>query len=273
MAQSLFRDAASVCVVGLFMFPLLWWGITSIKPVSAIYDFNRVVLFDFQPTWENYQVTLFGNGPLPFDARQTLVDSVLVAVSAALLTVTVALPASFALSSIASRLRRIYIMWIVFQRFLPPIAAIIPLVFMFHFVGLLDTRSGLITAHTAMNLPFAILLLKSFFDDVPREIGDAATIDGATRFQTFLKIFVPMIKGGIAATAVLCFVFSWTEFLMALFLTNSIRMLPVKAVTVTTEGGGFSSALTTVAIIPCFVFILLTQKHLVRGLTMGLQKG
>jgi multiple sugar transport system permease protein len=99
-----------------------------------------------------------------------------------------------------------------FQRFLPPIAAIILLVFMFHFAGLLDTRMGLIMAHTAMNLPFAVLILKSFFDEVPREVGEAAAIDGASRFQIFFRIFTPMIKGGIAATAVLCFIFSWTEF-------------------------------------------------------------
>ena len=267
------RYAAALLVTATFQFPLFWWALTSIKPSSAIFDMDRIVFFDFIPTWDNYRVTLFGGGPVLFDSRRTLSDSLAVALGATCLTLVLSLPASFALSLLPFKLSRAYYLWVIFQRFLPPIVAIIPLVFMFHFAGLLDTRMGLIMAHTAMNLPFAVLILKSFFDEVPREVGEAAAIDGANRFQIFLKIFTPMIKGGIAATAVLCFIFSWTEFLLALFLTNSIRTLPVKALNVMTESWGFTSALTTTAMIPCFIFILLSQKHLVRGLTMGFQKG
>jgi multiple sugar transport system permease protein len=267
------RYAAALLVTALFQFPLFWWALTSIKPASAIFDMDRIVFFDFIPTWDNYQVTLFGGGPVLFDSRRTLSDSLAVALGATSLTLILALPASFALSLLPFKLSRAYYLWVIFQRFLPPIVAIIPLVFMFHFAGLLDTRMGLIMAHTAMNLPFAVLILKSFFDEVPREVGEAAAIEGANRFQIFLKIFTPMIKGGIAATAVLCFIFSWTEFLLALFLTSSIRTLPVKALNVMTESWGFTSALTTTAMIPCFIFILLSQRHLVRGLTMGFQKG
>jgi multiple sugar transport system permease protein len=267
------RYAAAVMVTAIFLFPLFWWALTSIKPSSAIFDIDHIVFFDFMPTWDNYQVTLFGGGPVLFDSRRTLSDSLVVALGATSLTIALALPASFALSFLWFRLNRAYYLWSIFQRFLPPIVAVIPLVVMFHFVGLLDTRAGLIMAHTAMNLPFAVLILKSFFDEVPREVGEAAAIDGASRFQIFFKIFTPMIKGGIAATAVLCFIFSWTEFLQALFLTNSIRTLPVQALNVMTVSWGFTSALTTTAMIPCFIFILLSQRHLVRGLTMGFQKG
>ena len=97
-------------------------------------------------------------------------------------------------------------LWIVFHRILPPIAVLVPLVFTYTQVGLRDTRAGVILAHAAVNLPFAILLLKSFFDDVPREVGEAATIDGATRLQSFIRIYAPLVKGGIAATAVLCLI-------------------------------------------------------------------
>jgi multiple sugar transport system permease protein len=114
--------------------------------------------------------------------------------------------------------------------------------------------------------------MKSFFDDVPPEIDEAAMLDGATRFQTFWKVVLPLVTGGVAATAVLCFIFSWTEFLLSLFLTNSIRTLPVKISTFVTSTGsewGFISALGTSAIVPSFIFILLVQKQLVRGLTLG----
>jgi multiple sugar transport system permease protein len=98
-------------------------------------------------------------------------------------------------------------------------------------------------------------------------------IDGATRLQVFTRIYLPIIKGGIAAAAVLCFMFSWTEFLMSLFLTSTIRLVPVQSSLVTTFTWGFTAALSTAAIVPSFIFVLLTQRHLVRGLTMGAQKG
>ena len=98
-------------------------------------------------------------------------------------------------------------------------------------------------------------------------------IDGASPLQSFWKVQAPLIRGGIAATAVLCFVFSWTEFLMALFLTTTIRLLPVQLSLVVTQTWGFTAALSTASILPGFIFILLVQRHLVRGLTMGLAKG
>ena len=267
------RDIAALLTVGLFMFPLFWWGLNSIKPASAIFENFSVNWFDFTPTLDNYRVTLAGEGPAFFASRQAILDTLLVAMGATLLTLVTALPAAFALSLIHFTSKRFIFLWVLFHRILPPIAILVPLVFTYSQVGLRDTRAGVILAHAAVNLPFAILLLKSFLDDVPREVGEAATIDGATRLTCFTRIYVPLVKGGIAATAVLCFIFSWTEFLMALFLTNSIRLLPVQLSLVVTQTWGFTSALSTASILPAFIFVLLVQRHLVRGLTMGLTKG
>lgn len=288
LAQRLCRDVLAVVVVGLFMFPLFWWALTSFKPTSAIFDKDRIVFFDFQPTLVNYAVTLLGKsraelavdsgntfgvgGASSYDCRQTLIDSIIIAVGTTILTVTLAVLASYALSRMRFRGRQAYLGWVLSQRFMPPIAIIVPVVFMFHAVGLRDTRIGLILVDTLINLPIAVLLLKSFFDDVPVDVDEAAMIDGATRLQAFFRIVLPMVRGGIAATAVLCFVFSWTEFLLSLFLTTSIRTLPVKITTFVTSTGsewGFISALGTSAVIPSFIFILLVQKQLVRGLTLG----
>ena len=267
------RDVMAVLTVGCFMFPLFWWGLNSIKPAHAIFENFSVNWFDFTPTLDNYRVTLAGEGPAFFASRQAILDTMLVAMGATLLTLVTALPAAFALSLIHFTRKRFVFLWVLFHRILPPIAILVPLVFTYSQVGLRDTRAGVILAHAAVNLPFAILLLKSFFDDVPRDVGEAATIDGATRFTCFTRIYLPLVKGGIAATAVLCFIFSWTEFLMALFLTNSIRLLPVQLSLVVTQTWGFTSALSTASILPAFIFVLLVQRHLVRGLTMGLTKG
>ena len=282
------RYLVSIIIVGIFVFPIAWWGLTSVKPISAVFDKDRIVVFDFEPTLENYRVTVLGyskrsskedgktlmgtSGNNSYDGRSSIVSSVIVAVGSTLVTTIMALLASYGLSRMRFWGSQGYLNWILSQRFLPPVAIIVPLVFIFHDMGLRDTHTGLIIAHTLINIPIAVLLLKSFMDDITIDIDQAAMIDGATRFQCFWMVILPMVKGGLAATAVLCFVFSWTEFLLSLFLTNSIRTIPVKITTYVTSTGsewGYISALGTSAILPSFIFILLVQRHLVRGLTMG----
>ena len=282
------RYLVSIIIVGIFVFPIAWWGLTSVTPISAVFDKDRIVVFDFEPTLENYRVTVLGyskrsskedgktlmgtSGNNSYDGRSSIVSSVIVAVGSTLVTTIMALLASYGLSRMRFWGSQGYLNWILSQRFLPPVAIIVPLVFIFHDMGLRDTHTGLIIAHTLINIPIAVLLLKSFMDDIPIDIDQAAMIDGATRFQCFWMVILPMVKGGLAATAVLCFVFSWTEFLLSLFLTNSIRTIPVKITTYVTSTGsewGYISALGTSAILPSFIFILLVQRHLVRGLTMG----
>ena len=266
------RDAAAISIVGLFLFPIFWWGLNSIKPVSALFDKDRIVFFDFEPSFINYWVTFSGDGPGVYDARQAIADTLIVALGSTALVVAIGLFAAYALSRLSFRTKRLYIGLTIFQRFTPPIAIIIPIVSIFHTIGLFDTHVGLILMHTVMNLPIAILMLKSFFDEIPAEIDDAAMIDGASRVTILFRICMPLIKGGLAATAVLCFIFSWTEFLMALFITNTIYTLPVKLSIVGTMTSGFSSALGTVAMFPTLIFIFFVQKHLMRGLTLGMQK-
>lgn len=287
-AKRRIRDVLAILMVAVFMFPIFWWALSSIKPYSAIFNKDGPVYFDFAPTADNYKVTLLGysrvelvldsggtsgaGGASSYDSRQTIVDSVVIAVGSTILCIILATLAAYAISRMQFRGKQDYLFWVLSQRFMPPIAVVVPFLFMFRDWGLRDTHLGLILAHTLINIPIAVLLLKSFFDDVPKDVDEAAMIDGATRWQVFSKVVLPMVRGGIAATAVLCFIFSWTEFLLSLFLTTSIRTLPVKITTFVTSTGtewGFITALGTSAIVPGFIFILLVQRHLVRGLTLG----
>src|SRR6476661_1253086 len=118
------RDLAAILTVGLFMFPLFWWGLNSIKPASAIFENFSVTWFDFTPTLDNYRVTLGGEGPGFFTSRQAILDTVLVAGGATLLTLAVALPAAFALSLIHFPQKRAMFVWVLFHRILPPIAVL-----------------------------------------------------------------------------------------------------------------------------------------------------
>jgi multiple sugar transport system permease protein len=291
------RDSIAVLVTGIFMFPMFWWALTSIKPISAVFDKDKVVWFNFKPTLINYAVTLLGRsrsqlaiddglgmgvaGTEAYDSRSSMLDSIVVSIGATTITMFVAVLAAYALSRMRFRGRDAFLNWVLGQRFMPPIAIIFPLVITFKLAGLRDTDNyylgwlSLMLIYSLMNLPIAVLLLKSFFDDVPKDVDEAAMIDGATRLQTFWRIVLPLVRGGIAAAAVLCFVFSWTEFLLSLFLTTDIRTVPVKIQTFVTSTGnewGFITALGTAAVIPGFIFILLVQRHLVRGLTLGALK-
>ncbi len=288
------RDFAAVFVTALFAFPIFWWALTSIKPYSAVFDKDRVNWFDFKPTLINYAVTLFGQsrsqiaideglgmgvaGAEAYDSRQSIMESIVISVGATTITMAVTVIAAYALSRMRFKGRESYLNWVLGQRFMPPIAILVPLVVMFKMAGMRDTDNyymgllGLMLLYSVINLPIALLLMKSFFDDVPKDVDEAAMIDGATRWQSFTKVVLPMVRGGVAASAVLVFIFSWTEFLLSLFLTTGIRTVPVKIQTFVTSTGnewGFIAALGTAAAIPSFIFILLVQRHLVRGLTLG----
>jgi multiple sugar transport system permease protein len=279
------RDLFAVLVVLVFMFPLFWWVLASFKPYTAI--FSRIPnYFDFAATLDNYRVALLGasrinleqgvggqtGGASSYYSIPSILDSIIIAIGSTVLAVLFATLAAYALSRFPIRAKKHVVFFILAQRMMPPIAVAIPLFFIFRDIGLRDTHIGIIIAHTLINLPLATLLLKSFFDDVPRDLDESAMIDGASRFTVFWRIVLPLVRGGIAATAVLCFIFSWTEFLISLQLTTSIRTIPVKITTFVTSTGtewGLITALGSAALVPSFIFILLVQRHLVRGLTLG----
>lgn len=266
------RDVAAALVVSFYVLPILWWGLSAFTPSDALLDIRRMLSLDFTPTLANFALTIFGVEGTIFDSRQTLVDSAAVALLSTAIVLAAATPMAHALSQMTFRHQAALRRTVILQRFLPPVAIVFPLVGLYHSIGLLDTRTGVALAHAALNLPFAVLLLKSFFDDVPHEVTEAARLDGASRREAFSHVVLPLVKGGIATTAILCFIFSWTEFLLSLFLTQNMRTMPVQAGVLVMNMWGLISALTTTALVPAFIFVLIVQKHLVRGLTMGIYR-
>ncbi len=285
------RTIAAVAVTGLFFLPILWWVLASIKPTQEILSVPPT-LIDFEPTLNWYRVVLGNADPTSFNLESTgsvgrgsggstfysipyLRDSAIIGIGSTFLVLLLATPAAYAMSRFPIRRRKDLAFWILSQRMMPPIVAAFPLFFIFRQLGWIDTYHGLILVHAAINAPLAVLLLMSFFDEVPRELDDAARVDGATRFGAFLN-GLNLVRGGIVATAVLAFIFSWNEFLLSLVLTTGrIRTVPVASSTFTTAfltEWGYLAALGTASMIPIFIFILLVQRHLVRGLTLGAVK-
>ncbi|MEM1343418.1 MAG: carbohydrate ABC transporter permease [Pseudomonadota bacterium] len=277
------RLAAALAVVALFVFPLYYWITVAFKNAREIFDTPPNV-WVFEPTLKNFeevfgislgflrqQEVLPGGGNFYMAPR--LWDSIVVALGSTVLAVMVATFAAYALSRMPFKGRHAFVAWVLSTRMMPPVAVAIPMFFIYKDVGLLDSYLGVILIHAVMNLPLAVLLLKSFFDDIPTEIDESALIDGASRWLIFRRVVLPMAKGGIAATAVLCFIFSWTEFIFVLTLTQTgLKTVPVVSSSFVTSTGtawGNMAALGAAAMIPAFVFILLVQKQLVRGLTLG----
>lgn len=284
-SSRMIRTVLAWAVVALFVFPLYYWITVAFKDAREIFNYPPQV-WSFHPTLRNFE-EVFGVS-LGFDFGQQqqvlpgggnwrmaprLWDSVVVAVLSTALSVLVATLAAYPLSRMSFRGRHQFVAWVLSTRMMPPVAVAIPMFFLYKAVGLLDTYTGIILMHAVMNLPLAVLLMKSFFDDIPAEIDESATVDGASRWLIFRRIILPSVKGGVAATAVLCFIFSWTEFLFVLTLTQTgLKTIPVVSSTFVTSTGtawGNMAALGAAAMIPAFIFILLVQKHLVRGLTLG----
>ena len=282
-SQRLLRAALAWTVVGIFAFPIYYWFTIAFRVEREIFELPPLI-FDWTFSGKSFE-EVFGIslGYEPSSAQLTgggnfymmprLLDSIIVAVGSTILTISIATLASYALSRMRFNGQHHFVFWILSTRMMPPVAIAIPMFFIYKQFGLLDTHIGIILVHALMNLPLAVLLLKSFFDDIPLEIDEAALIDGASRWLIFRKIVAPMAIGGVAATAVLCFIFSWTEFLFVLTLTQTgLKTVPVVASTFVTSTGtawGNMAALGVGAMVPAFIFILMVQKNLVRGLTLG----
>ena len=275
-SRPLLRDITAILVVALFFFPIAWTALDSIKPVGAVYSFDRVVLFDFVPTLDNYR-SVFGQGGglfdgQLFDGRKSMLDSIIVAFGATALGLMLALPAAYAIWRLGARQRRRVTLLVLGAWLVPPIALIWPVFQLYHATGLFDTHAGLILAQAAIHLPFAVLVLSSLFSDLPIEVAEAARLDGAGEWVVFQRIVIPMLRGGITATAILFFIFCWTEFFLSLFLSAFTRLMPVQIANMSSAAGGSMMALSTAALLPGFVFVLLVQKHLARGMTLGIQR-
>jgi multiple sugar transport system permease protein len=166
--------------------------------------------------------------------------------------------------------------WILSQRMMPAVAVVLPVFLLFRTVKLIDTHIGLILLYTVFFLPFCIWMLRSYILEIPAEIEESALIDGTSQWQALRYITLPLVAGGLTATATFIFIAAWTEFLMALILTRtSVLTLPVlvsRFFGPQAYEWGVASAVAVVSTVPVVVLGLLVQRHFVRGLSMGAVK-
>ena len=260
--------------LGLFLafvfVPLYWMFVTSIKP-SDDYLAVPPVWFPAEPTLVHYWAALFN-----YRGLQGLINSLVISLAATVLSALFGTMMAYSLARFGTGGKHLSF-WVLSQRFLPPVAVVLPIFLIYRGVGLHDTHLGLIIAYTVFTLPVTVWMMFAYFRGLPRSMEDAALVDGCTRWQAFWRVAVPLAAPGIVAAAVFAFIACWTEFFFALILTsrNAFTLPTVFRAFLGFQGAqyGEASALAIVSLVPSILLGVLAQRHLVRGLTLGAVRG
>jgi multiple sugar transport system permease protein len=269
----------TVIIIALLwaFFPFYWAIITSFKPPGVILTKVSLVPFlQFKPTLFNWRNEYVQRGR---EITNALLNSMIISVGATLVATSLGTLAGYGLARFRFHRwkNKDITLWFLSQRFLPPMVTVIPFLILMMTVGLLDTRWALILVNATFTLPFAVLIMRDVFKELPVELEESAWVDGASRFSAFLRIALPLAAPAFAVSAVLCFAFSWNEFIFAFILTYQ-KAQPVTVIIAGiehTQGIQFWFVATRLlsAILPPAVLILTVQRYIVRGLTFGAVKG
>lgn len=267
-----------ICMSLMTLFPVWWMFLVSVKKrvdlfgePSFLIDFSRI-------TWENYEVVL--NNPV---FQKYMVNSLIVATSNAVLVSFLALLAAYAMSRYKLPGKDNIFFWVLTNRMAPPAVFLLPLFLLYTTVfvigdsSLFDTRIGLILLYCVFNLPFAFWLLQGMVDGIPKELDEAAYVDGASTIYVLWSVIFPLARPGLAVTAILTWVFAWNEYLFASTLTSvharTITTGLAEFVTVTGTNWGQLAAVAILTLLPAALVLALVQRHIVAGLTFGAVKG
>jgi multiple sugar transport system permease protein len=265
------RLAAGLLLAGLVivMVPYLWILLTAFKrPVDAA----AVPPMIFSPTTlKNFQMALGGQ------YLKSLLNSVIITLLTTVGTLALGLPAGYAFARGRFAGRRILGGWLLFSRMVPPVIFIIPLFLFFHVLGLINSFAGLLLAYLTGLLPFTVWMMAGYFADIPLELEDAARVDGCSRFQTFLRVSLPLVLPGAVTVAILIAIAAWSEYFIPLLLagpnTTPATVGVVNFIGIDTINWGALAAGAIFLVIPVLVLTLLAQRGLLRGLTAGAVKG
>lgn len=263
------RSAVAVLCTFLFIAPILWMVTTAFKTGNQA--FSADIQWFFTPTLDNFAQVLGGTR-----LSYALINSIQVSVISSVVAILLASGIAYPLARFDFKGKNNIAGTILSLRIVPPIVTIIPLFLVMRTIGLNGSLLAIILLHIFMNLPLAVWLLRGFYEDVPKEIEEAAAIDGLGTIGTFFRMVLPLAMPGVASTALLCFVFSWNEFLFASVLSNAGSQTVTVALTqyVTPVGTQWTliMAAGTVVAIPVWLAALAAQKYLVRGLSLGAVK-
>ena len=269
--RSVALTALTAAILSIWIVPVVWALLTSFKTERDVLAYPPKVIFE--PTLANYREVLFGSSSI----LPNLASSLIVTSAATLVTMLLAIPAAYALARLDLPARRGSGFYVLATQMLPPVGLIIPYYLLLQKIGALDTYSGLTTIYLTFCLPFAIWLMVSYFEDVPREMEEAALLDRAGRLRALWYVILPQVRGGIAVTTIFVFLNAWNEFLFAVVLGgNRVRPVTVAMfnfISVEQTQWARLAAGAMLAMAPVILLGLLAQRHIVKGLTVGAVKG
>jgi multiple sugar transport system permease protein len=268
------------------LFPIFWTVTTAFKETKDIYQGNLIPWLQFEPKWKGWESQGLSPDTItkPSSVRDQFLkhasNTVVVSLSAAALATVIGSLAAYGLSRFSYRFgpwrNKDISVWFLSQLILPPVAIAVPILVLYRELDLLDTRTGLVLIYTIMNLPIVIWIMRDQFNSIPVELEQAALVDGASIWQAFLRIVVPIAGPGFVAAFILSLVFSWNEYFFAVVLAGAdAPTLPLLLAGQTSSQGTrwwSIAALATAAITPLIVIGLIMEKHIVRGLTAGAVK-
>jgi multiple sugar transport system permease protein len=270
LTQGLFIAFASA-LLGVWVFPIVWAAVVALKSESEVLAFPPTLIFT--PTLDNFVDALAGR----FSILPEMWASLVISSIAAGLTIVLAVPASYAFARLHFPTRMPLGFYVLATQMLPPVGLVIPYFLILNRLGWLDTYHGMIIVYLTFSLPFAIWLMVSFMEDIPREMEEAAAIDRAGRLKALWYIILPQVRGGIAVTVVFVFLNCWNEFIFAVQLSgNHVRPVTVAMynfVSVEQTLWGKLSAAALIAMVPVIAIGFAAQRHIVKGLTVGAVKG
>ena len=262
---------AILIALGVTLMPLIWLFFTSIRPLTEIAT-TRLIFFPRQITWDNY-VAAFRT----YNVLTYVINTLIVCIGTVLVNLILGLPAAYAIARYSFRGERSVFSLLILLRMIPLVAVMVPLFLIFSGLGLLNSYAALIMAHSAFKLPVTIWLLRAFIIDIPRELDDSARVDGCSTWGLITRITLPLVKPGLAATAVLAFLATWNDHWVTLILSSSIdtEMIALGLTKFVLEYGVAWGPLTAAGVlmfVPTLVFVFVAERYLVRGLTMGAVK-
>jgi len=261
-------STALLTLVGLlYIAPILWMILGALKTQVQLFSYVPELLFS--PTGDNFSYLVrTGVAITPY-----MVNSLIVAIASSFIAIAVGTWTAYVLANFRIKRKKDFEFWILSMRMIPALSVVVPFYLMATAVHLYDSRIALVLVYLTFEIPLVVWLMKGFFVELPKEISDAARVDGCGDIGRFWRIALPLVRPGLVSALLLCFIASWNEFPFALYLTSrSAVTMPVALTGFNTENGvlwGPMLAAGTVAALPVFIFSILIRRHLVRGLTMG----
>jgi len=269
--EKIFMVIATVFVMAFFLIPIFWLITTSFK-------FGREA-FAIPPKWFTFDFTLKNYTQL-LESSKTLMfvkNSLIISVFTTILSLLLGVPAGYAIARSRSRLLNTSSYFFLIILMIPPVAMLIPFYLIMRDMSLLGTYQSVIILDTVFDASFVVWMMRSYFADVPQEMEEAALVDGASKFTSFVKVALPLSIPGIISSAIYCIIFSWNDFLFALMLTNpKTKTIPLgilASFSAIEISWGQMAAMSMFAIIPALFISLGLNRYFIQGLTMGASKG